>query len=556
MLLCACMPAQTTEVTTKESAVTFQSTSNLVSVPVVVRDRKGQALGTLGREDFQLFDNGKLQSISKFTLEKMDAPRPVVTTKTDQPANAQTLTPANTDGIPQRYVAFLFDDVHIKTEDLVYVREAARRRIDAMQPTERAAIYTTSGFKMTDFTADHEVLHKTFASLPVGQGTARHTEEQNSCPPMTCYMGDQIQNHNDQTALDAATRDTIACMQLTPHDAQLARSLAQGAARVASQIGDRDTLTTLDALRLIVAKLAVMPGQRSLILISPGFLVTSDRLTEETDLINRAIRAGIVIGALDARGLYTLIPGGSADAKTVLIETLSIKATYARSEAMQQEDVMGSLAEGTGGTFFKGNNDFDEGFKRVAAMPEYIYLLGFSPTALKMDGAYHTLKVTLKDTKGMSLQVRKGYFAAKYSTDPKQQARQQLEEAFFSLDEIHDLPATLQTQYFKKDDGSATLSAVATIDVKKLTFRKEDDRNRNDVTIQTGLFDDGGNFVTGLEKIVQLRLLDQTLQNRLGQGIGVKSSFDVHPGAYVVRMVVRDAEGQSLAAQSTRVEIP
>jgi hypothetical protein len=182
-------------------------------------------------------------------------------------------------------------------------------------------------------------------------------------------------------------------------------------------------------------------------------------------------------------------------------------------------------------------------------------VLGFTPLSLKLDGAYHTLKVTLKNAKGMNLQVRKGYYAAKYSADPKEQVKQQMEETFFSRDEIHDLPAELQTQYFKLDNGDATLSAMAMIDVKKLTFQKEGDRNLNEVTVQTGLFDSDGNFVTGLEKVVTLRLLDETLEKRLGSGIGVKCSFTVHPGWYVVRMVVRDTQGQLMAAQSSLVEI-
>jgi len=217
---------------------------------------------------------------------------------------------------------------------------------------------------------------------------------------------------------------------------------------------------------------------------------------------------------------------------------------------------MDELSSGTGGTFYKGTNDMDEGFARTAAAPDYLYVLGFTPQDLKMDGSYHKLKVVLNRVKGMNLQVRKGYYAAKYSADPKEQAKQQLEETFFSRDEIHDLPAELQTQYFKLGNGDATLSAVANVDVKKLTFRKEGNRNHNAVTVETGLFDSDGNFVTGLKKVVTLSLLDETLEKRLGAGIGVKSSFTVHPGRYVVRMVVRDTEGQLMTAQSSLVEIP
>ncbi len=72
----------------------------------------------------------------------------------------------------------------------------------------------------------------------------------------------------------------------------------------------------------------------------------------------------------------------------------------------------------------------------------------------------------------------------------------------------------------------------------------------------TGLFDNDGNYVSGVQKTVELRLLDATLEKRVGSGIAVKSNFTVHTGRYVVRLVVRDSEGQLMAEQSSLVEIP
>jgi hypothetical protein len=325
--------------------------------------------------------------------------------------------------------------------------------------------------------------------------------------------------------------------------------------------GDRDTESALDTLRAVVGRMAAMPGQRTIVMISPGFLVLDDRRDEQTALIERAIHANVVIGALDARGLYG--PTGMPDASENNVNpmTITLKASYRNTEATVQADVMATLAEGTGGTFYHGTNDYDEGMARTAAAPEYLYVLGFSPRDLKVDGKYHNLKVTLKNPKqpglqGADLQVRKGYYAPKYAADAAEQAKQQVEEAFFSRDEVHELPATLLTQYFKADNGDATLSAVAKVDVKQLSFRKEAGRNLDNLTVVTGLFDNDGNFVTGIQKTIEMRLLDDTLEKRVGSGIAVKSSFPVHPGRYVVRMVVRDSEGQMMSSASSLVEIP
>jgi Ca-activated chloride channel family protein len=64
----------TPEVSTKDAVPTFTSRVNLVPVSVVVRDDKGRAIGNLTKDDFQLTDNGKPQLITKFSIEKSDAP--------------------------------------------------------------------------------------------------------------------------------------------------------------------------------------------------------------------------------------------------------------------------------------------------------------------------------------------------------------------------------------------------------------------------------------------------------------------------------------------------
>src|SRR5579863_2328074 len=69
----AAWPQNQPEVSSEDNPITFSSRVNLVSVPVVVRDRAGRAVGNLTREDFQLFDKGKLQLITKFSMEKSDS---------------------------------------------------------------------------------------------------------------------------------------------------------------------------------------------------------------------------------------------------------------------------------------------------------------------------------------------------------------------------------------------------------------------------------------------------------------------------------------------------
>jgi len=92
--------------------------------------------------------------------------------------------------------------------------------------------------------------------------------------------------------------------------------------------------------------------------------------------------------------------------------------------------------------------------------------------------------------------------------------------------------------------------------VKHIRFRKVDGRNKNDLTVVSALFDRNGNYLKGEEKILQMNWKDETLESQLASGVTVKTSFDVKPGKYRVRLIVRDAEGQSITAANSAVEIP
>jgi hypothetical protein len=140
--------------------------------------------------------------------------------------------------------------------------------------------------------------------------------------------------------------------------------------------------------------------------------------------------------------------------------------------------------------------------------------------------------------------------------DPKEQARTEIQEAVFSQDEILDLPFDLQTQYFKTEQADAHLSVVSRIDVKGLHFRKADGRNLDALTVATVIFDENGNYVTGGEKILEMRLLDKTYERLSHTGLTMKSSFDVKPGKYLVRQVIRDSESAQMAAKNGSVVIP
>jgi hypothetical protein len=292
------------------------------------------------------------------------------------------------------------------------------------------------------------------------------------------------------------------------------------------------------------------------ILVSPGFFLTSEMHIEEGDLLDRAIRANVTLNSLDVRGVYTIIPGGDASQPgRASISATNLMMLMEKNAMSADSDILAELADATGGQFFHNDNGLFEGFRQLVTQPEYIYILGFSPQNLRLDGSRHGLKVTIKNQKGLELQARNAYYAPLHAVNSEEQAKQEISEAVFSRDEIQELPVDLSLQYARAGETAVKINVLAKVNLKLLRFRKLDDRNLNTLTVVASAFDRNGNFVTGIQRIIDLRLRDQTLET-LTSGITVKTTLDVTPGSYLVRLVVRDSEGQNMSARNGVVEIP
>src|SRR5262245_38592937 len=208
----------------QESEIRFKTRVNLVSVPVVVRDSKGVPVGNLEKADFQLFDRGKPQAITRFTVEKAPPPASDATPK----AETGSGRPPAVQLFPERFVAYLFDDVHLAFEELVWLRDAARRHMAGLANSDRAAIYSTSGQTMLDFTDDRDAWYATLQKLSPRPMTARDNLE---CPNLSYYQANQIANRNDTFAFQAAVTETMSCAHLDRQMRSVAEALANSVAR-------------------------------------------------------------------------------------------------------------------------------------------------------------------------------------------------------------------------------------------------------------------------------------------------------------------------------------
>jgi VWFA-related protein len=378
---------------------------NRVLVPVVVRDKQGRAVGDLKKEDFQIYDGGKPQLISGFTVEKREVME-------SAPASTPNTSPKVT-VLPKRITVYLFDDLHLSPEDLGYLKKIDANALDgALVGSDMAAVVSTSGKVNSGLTRDRAKLHDAIMSLQPG---SLYMGSAGDCPKVEYYEADLIENKHDGSTFAKVLAQVFACDPALDRqrDLEVARSMVESATRRVLAVGEQDVQVTLAAIKEFVRRMAKLPGQHTLIFVSPGFVsIAPAALGWESEIMDLAAQSNVTINALDARGLYTGVTDIRERGTGQIIESTHLAAMK------RGEDVMSELADGTGGTFFHNSNDLGAGFKSLGVAPEVVYVLELSPGDVKPDGSYHHLKVEV-DRDGMRLQARRGYSAPKQEKNKK-----------------------------------------------------------------------------------------------------------------------------------------
>jgi VWFA-related protein len=376
-------------------------------VPVVVRDKQGHAIGGLTKDDFQVFDRGKPQVVSGFTVQKRAKGNHDLAGSQIGSAPLQVIPKWAI--LPDRFIVFLFDDLHLAANNLMQVQKAATKMLaESLTPADMAAVVSLSGTN-TGLTQDRAALQEAVAKLHT-RGLYQQVES--DCPNVNYYQADLIQNKHNGTALEAAIQSAQSCAKFDSHN--MAEQMVEAAAMRALAIGDQDVRVTLSGIGDVVRKMTAVPGQRVLILISPGFLsMGQEAMTIKSRIMDMAAQANVTVSALDARGLYSTELDASQRGASTTYDLISGSVSENHRNSMSQsEAVMAELADGTGGTFFHNSNDLVGGFKSLTVAPEFLYLLEFSPKNVKQDGSYHSLDVKVARD-GVRVKARRGYFAAK-----------------------------------------------------------------------------------------------------------------------------------------------
>ena len=270
------------------------------------------------------------------------------------------------------------------------------------------------------------------------------------------------------------TNKTSPTQALLPPQLDMSRQMVKGLAERTWQqvrIVSQDTLESIDR---VVNDLARMPGSRMLLLVSSGFLAgTLER--EQDQVINRALRTGVVINALDAKGLYAEAPVRPLDEPLngemgIPDSTFRFEVSSSLDRLWAVTEAMANFAQSTGGLFFHNDNDLAFGFRELAAVPEVSYILTFRPDDAAATGRYHKLRVRLAFSNPYSIEARPGYFALPRDSATPADWRSRLDQQVKGEEPVQEFPVTLTVESRKLAGGSAVFTARIHVDMKTLRF--------------------------------------------------------------------------------------
>lgn len=410
------------------SGLTLHLNVNAVLIPVDVRDAHGRSIDDLQKQDFRLYDDGKPRPLSGFLVEKRAAPPRIEEGVTTSKREAQTISIPQKTTPPGRYTVFVFDDLNLTPGQIAYAQQAAIETVrDALGGSGLAAVVTTSGKINSGLTSDPAILANAIRAV---HSIALYRSDQSDCPKLDAYQADLIANKHDPTAIaNALQQDLTVCISVldrnTPRDANpsldampvpsssdslvQAKANVESAAQLALQRAERDALITCATLEQFVTRLARLPGQRTMILMSAGFPRVDAEVTEaESRLIDLADRSGVTIDALNASGVSPV--GLQASDDTTRLRNPFLITQYREMEMQGKQNALWDLADGTGGKFFHDNNDLAAGFSEMLQSPGTVYLLEFTLNGVKRNGAWHRITVKTDQT-GAQIEARQGYFA-------------------------------------------------------------------------------------------------------------------------------------------------
>jgi VWFA-related protein len=512
----------------RPSAYGVHVTSELVLVNVVVRDRKGNLVRGLKKEDFTVTEDGKRQNVSTFDFENVDefpTAGPNESTVAGATAPGGLLRPANKaalDGRDRRLMLLFFDFSGMDPEQIERAVDAAKKFMGTkMLPADMIALVSlsTNMHVDLDFTDDKGKVLSALSAYTSSQGQGFDAGAEGSSEGAAETGGAYTPDDTDYNTFSA----------------------------------DRKLL----ALQSIMETLGKISQKKSIIYFSNG--ITQSGVDNQSALraaTASAVKANVSIYPLDVRGLQAFPPGGEAQNASLHGQSAyNGNAVFndLNSNAGSQE-TLSTLADDTGGKAFFDSNDFGGVFSQVQKDTSAYYVLGFTSSNALKDGRFRHLKVQV-NRQDVKLEYRSGYYAGRdfqhlNRADREQQMTDELEAELSQTD----VAVYAGAAYFRQDDSHYYLGVSLVIPGSQIPFVAAKDKDNATIDV-VGQVLAGGKLPVGhLRDTVKLAL-DSAQQVRR-KNVQYNTGFLLAPGAYHLKFVVRENQSGRMGSFETDVQIP
>jgi VWFA-related protein len=539
-------------------------TTALVQTDVVVVDKNERIISDLKTEDFEVYDNGKKQDIKFMEFVSVETGRRAEGKQPGVPglpagAEAETTSGPSAKDV-KRVIAFVIDDLTISVADLVAVRNLLLNFVNnKMRDGDLVEIVRVVGGKglLQQLTSDRQLLRRAIEAIkPVAHPFAV------SNFPEPGRVTNPMAPSSSENAAPGEFNDTPEFSSPNDDVNQLFRGLA--------------SLTTA---MFAIDGLKEIPGHKNLVIISGGIPIFEIGSTGTayssvtyllTQLSDRAVRAGVVINALDPRGLnatpgvvgFTQTPGRSNYESEIMGSPtgfgrggMADQAAFGPMLAGAAERIgLGTIAKLTGGVSVVNTNDFGPGMDKILAHSEGYYVLAYTPVE-KFDRKFHKLEVKVKRP-GAKVLHHSGYSAREDKPRELRTKQEEIAAAAMSPLSRRDIDVTPNVAIKLMPEKDANIDIHLLIDANKLNFNEVGGKRQTSLDIVGFVFDQLGKLRGGFSETINLDLSPENYQLAKTEGLTYSASTQLPPGYYQIRSVVREESTGSLGTFSKYLEIP
>jgi VWFA-related protein len=504
-----------------EQSQTVRLKAELIEVRAVVTDRKGRPITNLNKEDFELLENGRRQSISFFSVEliKREGEGGIRSDRT-QAVQAKLYEQ------PARTIALFVDTLHLSPTSLLTVKQSIRKFV--MEQLEKGDLIAIVDSTATVNFIQQSALEKRGLLYAIDRLTPWGQVRNSNFTP---YLAAMVER-GDRDALHMARRIIEAEEAMPNPDLRYVRSRARTILHEAAW-KRRITLSTLEG---VAERMANMPGQKIIAYISDGFtLMDAFGSTEEINRVtSRAVRSGVAIYSLYTKGLEPNPAFGQ----------------------WEMENGLNALASDTGGRAFFNTNDLNRMLEMVLGENRVYYVLGYYPAEGKGD-RFRQITVRVKNHPEYDVRAPKGYAPIRALKEKTAQTpRQQLFQAIAAPLPVSDLGITVSAGFLESKADAAQASIFVHLDGNRLNYIEHSGRYKIELDMVAVVYDAEGRPVRTVDNKIDMVIRPEGLEQAKLEGYHFVQRAKLKPGLYQVRVGVREPSTQRIGTAVAWVEVP